>query len=65
QQAQSASISDLTFISKVGNKTLKSQYRVIPANEKSKGQHIILFEKNKSMIYVLASNAKMNAILGL
>ncbi len=65
QQAESASISDLTFISKVGDKTLKSRYRVIPANKESKEQHIVLFEQKKSMIYVIASNAKMNAILGL
>lgn len=65
QQAKSASISDLTFISKVGDKTVKNTYQVIPTNETSKGQHIILFDKNKSIVYVVASNPKMNAIVGL
>ncbi len=65
QQAQSASISDLTFISKVGDKIVKSIYQVISTNEASKEKYLILFAPNKAVLYVIASNSKFNAILGL
>ncbi len=65
EQAESASVSDLIFISKIGDKKIETAYRVIPASENSQGKHLVLFAPNKAMIYVIASNPKMNAILGL
>ncbi len=65
QQAQTASVSNLTFISQAGDKTLKSTYRVLAPNSTDKGQHLMLFEPDKSLIYVIAANKKINAILGL
>lgn len=63
KQAKIAGISDLIFISRTGNNMGEKTYRVLPPDEK--GQHILLFEPQKSLIYVIAANAKINAILGL
>ncbi len=65
QQAQSASISDLTFVSQVNGKKVSNSYRILPPDSTDKGMHILLFEPNKSLIYVIATNKKINAILGL
>lgn len=59
KQAASAGISDLTFISNVGER----HYRVLLAENNNK--HLLLFEPKKSLIYVIAAHPKINAILGL
>ncbi len=63
QQAESAGVSDLTFISTADGEQLKKTYRVLPTD--NQGRHLLLFEPQKSLIYVIAGNAKIHAILGL
>lgn len=58
QQAQSATIADLTFISNQGKKT----YQVLPNQDH---QHLLLYAPDDSLIYVIAAQPKLNAILGL
>ncbi len=59
EQAREASISDLTFVSDEG----ETRYLVLPPT--ADGKHLMLFEPKKAVIYVIANNPKINAILGL
>ncbi|MGY0399201.1 MAG: hypothetical protein ACWIPH_04545 [Ostreibacterium sp.] len=58
KQVASVSVSNLTFLSSEGKKT----YRVLPPDA---SQHLFLFDPKKSVIFVIAANLKINAVLGL
>lgn len=53
-------LSELTFISDAG----QTSYRVLPPSADDNGQHLLLFDANKSVIYVIAAHSKLTAILG-